>query len=58
MGDSGTVVYNDGRDVVAAAELAKQSDYAIVFVGTLSRWVLRCSSPWNPGIMSLHCGVK
>jgi len=37
VGDSGTVVYNDGRDVVAAAELAKQSDYAIVFVGTLSR---------------------
>ena len=44
MGDSGTIVYNDGRDVVAAAELAKQSDYAIVFVGTLSRGVPRCSS--------------
>ena len=37
VGDSGTVEFNCGRDVNAAVELAKQSDYAIIFVGTLSR---------------------
>ncbi|CAE7565629.1 bglB [Symbiodinium natans] len=36
VGDSGSVVFNCGMDVEAAVELAKQSDYAVVFVGTLS----------------------
>ena len=35
-GADATVTYNDGTDLDAAAALAADSDYAIVFVGTLS----------------------
>ncbi|CAE7379029.1 bglB, partial [Symbiodinium pilosum] len=51
VGDSGTVEFNCGRDVNAAVELAKQSDYAVIFVGTLSR------EDFDRSSLSLDVGV-
>lgn len=36
VGPGGRVDYADGKDVAAAAALAKQADFAVVFVGTIS----------------------
>lgn len=37
IGSAATVTYNDGSDIAAAAELARQSDIAIVMVGNTPR---------------------